>query len=95
MPLFAQYGEGSHRLVVMDRFTGEVRWTRDAHYNFRHNAIAAGDGKVFCIDCSVPALRVYIAPGAGGQQPEPSAAEDAAELSRILQELETSPAGEG
>ena len=34
----------------MDRFDGHVHWTRDAQYNFRHNAIAIGDGKVFCLD---------------------------------------------
>ena len=50
VPLYAQFGEGSHRIVVMDRISGEVQWTRDAQYNFRHNAIAVGDGKVFCLD---------------------------------------------
>ena len=50
VPLFAQFGEGSHRLLVMDRFDGQVHWTRDAQYNFRHNAIAIGAGKVFCLD---------------------------------------------
>jgi len=37
-------------IVVMDRHTGEALWTREATYGFRHNAIAAGGGKVFCID---------------------------------------------
>ncbi len=50
MPLFSQFGEGSRRLVVLDRFDGRVRWARDAQYNFRHNAIAVGGGKVFCLD---------------------------------------------
>ncbi len=50
VPLYSQFGEGSHRLVVMNRFTGLVQWTRDARYNFRHNAIAVGDGKLFCLD---------------------------------------------
>ena len=50
VPLFAQFGEGSHRLLVMDRFDGQVHWMRDAQYNFRHNAIAIGAGKVFCLD---------------------------------------------
>ena len=44
------YSSASRRLVVMDRISGEVRWTRDAKYNFRHNNIALGDNKVFCID---------------------------------------------
>ncbi len=50
VPLFSPFGEGSHRLVVMDRWSGQVQWTRDAQYDFRHNAIAIGDGKVFCLD---------------------------------------------
>ena len=50
VPLFARFGEGSHRLVVMHRLTGQVHWTRDATFNFRHNAIALGDGKLFCLD---------------------------------------------
>ena len=52
----ARYGAGSKWLVVMDRHSGKrkdeakVLWTRKAEANFRHNAIAAGGGKVFCID---------------------------------------------
>ena len=40
----------SRRLVVMNRHTGTVLWTRPAKAAFRHNAIAAGAGKLFCID---------------------------------------------
>ncbi len=50
VPLYSQFGEGSRRLVVLDRFTGQVQWTRDAQFNFRHNAITVGDGKLFCLD---------------------------------------------
>ncbi len=50
VPFYSQFGEGSRRLVVMDRFTGQVEWTRNAQFNFRHNAIAVGDGKLFCLD---------------------------------------------
>ena len=50
VPLFARFGEGSRRLIVMNRLTGQVHWTRDAQFNFRHNAIAIGDGKLFCLD---------------------------------------------
>ena len=52
----ARYGAGSKWLVVMDRHAGKRRdeakvlWTREAQANFRHNAIAAGGGTVFCID---------------------------------------------
>lgn len=44
----------SKKLVVMDRHTGKVHWTLDSKYAFRHNAIAAGDGKLFCIDALPP-----------------------------------------
>ena len=44
------YSSASKQLVVMDRESGEVIWTRDAKYNFRHNNIAVAAGMVFCID---------------------------------------------
>ena len=37
-------------LVAMDRHSGEILWTRRAEYGFRHNALVAAAGKVFCID---------------------------------------------
>ncbi len=40
----------SEFIVVMDRYTGEVQWVHQARYGFRHNAIVAGNGKVFVID---------------------------------------------
>jgi len=48
----APYGAGSRWLIVMDRHGAEKKalWTRKAEANFRHNAIVAGAGKVFCID---------------------------------------------
>lgn len=45
-----QYASASKRLVVMDRRTGKPLWTRTAKYSFRHNNIALGAEKVFCID---------------------------------------------
>ncbi|MBI1899815.1 MAG: PQQ-binding-like beta-propeller repeat protein [Planctomycetia bacterium] len=48
--LYQRFAEGSRRLVGLDRHSGKLRWTRDARFEFRHNAIAAGGGKVFCID---------------------------------------------
>jgi outer membrane protein assembly factor BamB len=45
-----RYSAASKYLVVMDRRSGEVLWEREAEYNFRHNTIVAGSGKVFCID---------------------------------------------
>ncbi len=46
----APYAASSTRLVVMDRHSGEVLWERSAELAFRHNAIVAGAGKIFCID---------------------------------------------
>ncbi len=40
----------SEFIVVMDRDDGRIRWVQQARYGFRHNAIAAGGGKVFVID---------------------------------------------
>ncbi len=40
----------SRRLVVFDRPSGRVLWTRTAEESFGHYAVAAGRGKVFCID---------------------------------------------
>ena len=46
----ADYASASKKIVVMNRKTGKVLWSRDAVSNFRHNAITLADGKVFCID---------------------------------------------
>ncbi|MFH1739215.1 MAG: malectin domain-containing carbohydrate-binding protein, partial [bacterium] len=48
--LNSRYGVGSRYIVVMDRHSGEVLWDREAVYNFRHNTIVAGNGKLFCMD---------------------------------------------
>ncbi|MBI1388852.1 MAG: PQQ-binding-like beta-propeller repeat protein [bacterium] len=40
----------SKRLVVMDRHSGEVKWTFTSELGIRHNAICAGDGKLYCVD---------------------------------------------
>jgi outer membrane protein assembly factor BamB len=40
----------SKRLVGLNRFTGEVLWETSARHSFRHNAITAGNGKVFALD---------------------------------------------
>ena len=45
-----RYASGSRTLVGFDRATGRKRWTRDAKFNFRHNNIALGNGRVFCVD---------------------------------------------
>ena len=46
----AEYASASRSLVVMDRHTGAPVWSRPAAHSFRHNSIALGAGKVFCID---------------------------------------------
>jgi len=48
--LNVDYAPASRALVVMDRHSGEVLWSRPAVYSYRHNTIAVGAGKVFCID---------------------------------------------
>ena len=45
-----QYSSASRRLVVIERKTGNMLWDREAEYGFRHNTVAVGAGKVFCID---------------------------------------------
>jgi len=40
----------SAALVVMDRLTGTVLWTRKAEHAFRHSAIAICKGRLYCID---------------------------------------------
>jgi outer membrane protein assembly factor BamB len=40
----------SQRLVVMDRHSGQVHWTAQAHSGFRHNAICIGGGRLYAID---------------------------------------------
>jgi len=46
----------SRSLVVMDRYNGSVKWTLNARYGFVHNAIAASDRVLFCLDKLPPAL---------------------------------------
>ncbi|MCH5378128.1 MAG: PQQ-binding-like beta-propeller repeat protein, partial [Planctomycetes bacterium] len=45
-----RHASASKRLVAMDRRSGQVLWSRDAEYNFRHNNIAVAAGRVYCID---------------------------------------------
>ena len=51
----------SRRLVVLDRRTGTLRWQRPARGSFRHYAIVAGRGKVFCIDRASPEQEEQLA----------------------------------
>lgn len=45
-----RFAAGSASLSGLNRRNGKLLWRREARYNFRHNAIAAGNGKVFCLD---------------------------------------------
>lgn len=46
----------SQRLVVMNRYTGQVQWTVEARHGFVHNAIVAGKGLLYCIDSQAPSV---------------------------------------
>ncbi|HGJ64093.1 TPA: hypothetical protein ENS27_01745 [bacterium] len=46
----------SKQLIIMERHTGKVLWTQDSTMGFRHNAIAVGDDKIFCIDMLPPSV---------------------------------------
>lgn len=50
-------GTASRRIVVFDRHSGAVLWQCEARYSFRHNAIAAGAGRLYLID-SLPDVAV-------------------------------------
>jgi outer membrane protein assembly factor BamB len=45
-----RYASGSRRLMVFDRVSGKLLWEREAEFNFRHNNIAVGVDRLFCID---------------------------------------------
>ena len=60
-------GVASRSLVVMDRQDGSVKWTIPARYGFVHNAIAASDQVLFCLDKLPPALEKRLR--RRGQQP--------------------------
>ncbi len=53
--LQSRYASSSRMIAAFDRHTGELLWTREAEYTFRHNGICLGAGKVFCIDGVSPA----------------------------------------
>ncbi len=40
----------SRRLIVMDRISGKPLWSRRSNHGFLHNAIVAGDGRIYCLD---------------------------------------------
>lgn len=46
----SEFGSASRVLHVFNRLTGESRWSRQSDSSFRHNAICAANGIVYCID---------------------------------------------
>jgi outer membrane protein assembly factor BamB len=56
----ADYASASKRLIVMDRKSRKVLWSRDAASNFRHNAIVLTGGTVFCIDAMSSGKRRWL-----------------------------------
>ncbi len=49
--VFGQYDyTASKTLTVMDRYSGSVKWSLDSRYGFLHNAIVAGNGRLYCLD---------------------------------------------
>lgn len=65
-----RYASSSQELVVMDRHSGKVLWTRRAEQVFRHNAIVAGGGKVFCID-ALSAANLALLKRRGEEESQP------------------------
>ncbi|MFC1717422.1 PQQ-binding-like beta-propeller repeat protein [Candidatus Poribacteria bacterium] len=61
----------SRKLIVMDRHTGEVLWSRDSKLGFRHSAIAVGDDKIFCIDKLPPMIANTLRRRAGEYRFDP------------------------
>ncbi len=50
----------SKRLVVMNRYTGDVLWSRKAKLGYWHNAIAVADDTIFCIDRLAPSVSAAL-----------------------------------
>lgn len=59
----------SSGLVAFDRHTVKVLWRADARHGFIHNGIAAGKGRVFCLD-RLPKSAEAKAKKKTGQDPE-------------------------
>ncbi len=65
------YASSSLRLVALDRHTGHLLWQRKAGQSFRHNAIVAGSGRVFCID-GLSAVKREMLKRRGEEPPVPA-----------------------
>ncbi len=56
-----RYAEGSRYLVVLDRHTGKVKWRTRAAWNYRHNAVTIGGGRLYAIDGMTRSRQRYLA----------------------------------
>ena len=50
----------SRSLYVLDRQNGKLIWSRQSNYGILHNSIAAGGGRLFCLDKLPPYLEAQI-----------------------------------
>ncbi|MCE5252136.1 PQQ-binding-like beta-propeller repeat protein, partial [bacterium] len=50
----------SKKLIVMNRYTGDILWQLDSRYGFLHNGTAAGGGKLFCLDRYPPLIESQL-----------------------------------
>ena len=44
------FSSASRTLLVLNRYTGKILWSKQAKHGFRHNAIALGNNKIYCLD---------------------------------------------
>jgi outer membrane protein assembly factor BamB len=51
----------SRKLIAMDRLTGAARWEIEARHGFPHNAVVAGNGRIYCLDKLPPGLEQQLA----------------------------------
>jgi outer membrane protein assembly factor BamB len=51
LAVFSQFDYSASRtLVVLDRHSGSLKWSLESRYGFIHNAVVAGNGRLFCLD---------------------------------------------
>jgi outer membrane protein assembly factor BamB/precorrin-6B methylase 2 len=51
----------SKKLVVMDRYSGEIKWQIESNYGFIHNAVIGGNNTIYCLDKHPPAVEKRMA----------------------------------
>jgi len=73
-----KYSSASQKLFVFDRHSGKLLWSKNASINFRHNAIALSENRVFFLDSLSPLKRFMLK--MRGVKPKEKAVLYAAEL---------------